>query len=171
MNSQSFRPVPSFIKLVVFALSFFMQVHVKAWEVDLSRRNKDLESQSKAFSKPVQDSSLATPMDVMMDVTTPSQEIVIMNTEKGFVPETVRVKKNSTYKISIVNVNDKEKNVSFMLDAFNEHHGTYFGQPKTFTLSPKVDGVFTFVCPETAHTGHLVIVSEGDSRKPASESK
>ena len=170
MNSQSFRHVPSFIKLVVFSLSFFSQVHVKAWDVDLSRRSKDLETQSKVFNKPVQETSTVNPLESVMEATTPSQEIVIMNTNSGFIPETVRVKKGSTYKFHVINVNDKDKNVSFMLDAFNEHYGTYFGQPKSFVLTPKVDGVFTFFCPETAKTGHLVIVSDlSENRKPAGQ--
>ena len=49
----------------------------------------------------------------------PTQEIVILNTEKGFVPASVRVKKGVAYKIHVVNLNMKEKNVSFLMDSFS----------------------------------------------------
>ncbi len=87
----------------------------------------------------------------------PVQEIVILNTEKGFVPNTVRVRKNSRYKITVVNVNEKEKNISFILDGFAEHHATYFGKVKTFSLTPNKEGVFSFQSPETAAEGKLVV--------------
>ena len=169
MNSRSLHLVPNFIKLSAFVLSFFLHVHVKAWEIDLSRRHKDIETQSAAFHQPVQTTNENNPVEAVLDGVGPSQEIVIMNTDHGFVPDTVRVRKGTSYKIHLINVNEKEKNVSFMLDAFNEHYGTYFGQPKSFTLNPKVDGVFTFVCPETAKQGHLIIVSDGQERKPAAQ--
>ena len=169
MNSRSLHLVQNCTKLVVFTMSFFLHVHVKAWEIDLSRRSKDIEQQSAAFQKPVQATTENNPVDAVLDGVGPSQEIVIMNTDHGFVPETVRMRKGTTYRVHLINVNEKEKNVSFMLDAFNEHDGIYFGQPKSFTLNPKVDGVFTFVCPETAKQGHLVIVSDGPERKPAAQ--
>ena len=168
MNLRSLHPVLNFTKLLAFTLSFFLHVHVKAWEIDLSRRSKDLEQKSSIFQKPVQDSNENNPAEAILDGFGPSQEIVIMNTDHGFVPETVRLRKGTSYKLHIINVNEKEKNVSFILDAFNEHAGTYFGQPKVLTINPKVDGIFTFVCPETAKLGHLVIVPDGADRKPAS---
>lgn len=108
--------------------------------------------------------------DTVFDAGEPVQEIVILNTEKGFVPSTVRVRKNGRYKISIVNVNEKEKNVSFILDGFSEHHATYFGKVKTFALEPKKDGVFSFQSPETAAEGKLVVFNPQISvRAPASD--
>ncbi len=100
----------------------------------------------------------------------PTQEIVIMNTEKGFIPGTVHLKKGRHYKIHVVNVNDKEKNTSFVLDAFSEHHATYFGQQKSFSISPKTDGVFSFQCPETAQQGRIIVFSDekNPGRQPAS---
>lgn len=95
--------------------------------------------------------------DQLFDAGEPVQEIVILNTDKGFVPSTVRVRKNSRYKISVVNVNEKEKNISFILDGFAEHHATYFGKVKTFALTPNKEGVFSFQSPETAAEGKLVV--------------
>ncbi|MGZ3742765.1 MAG: cupredoxin domain-containing protein [Pseudobdellovibrionaceae bacterium] len=100
----------------------------------------------------------------------PTQDIVILNTEKGFMPETIRVKKGNSYRIHVVNVNSKDKNVSFVLDAFSEHHNTVYGQERVFNLNPKVDGVFSYQCPETGMQGRVVIISNSSDseRKPAS---
>ncbi len=107
--------------------------------------------------------------DTVFDAGEPVQDIVVMNTEKGFVPSTVRVRKNGRYKISIVNVNEKEKNVSFILDGFSEHHSTYYGKVKTFLLEPKKEGVFSFQSPETAAEGKLVVFNpQATVRNPAS---
>jgi len=114
-------------------------------------------------------------LDQVFDPGEPVQEIVILNTEKGFVPNTVRVRKNSRYKISVVNVNEKEKNISFILDGFAEHHATYFGKVKTFALQPNKEGVFSFQSPETAAEGKLVVynppitVRDTTVRAPSSE--
>ena len=99
-----------------------------------------------------------------------AQEIVVLNTDKGFVPSTVRVRKGLNYQIHIVNVNDKEKNVSFVLDSFSEHHATYYGKIKTFTIRPQKEGVYKFVSPETSAQGKLVVFPQGgpENRVPAS---
>ena len=111
-------------------------------------------------------------LDQIFDAGEPVQEIVILNTEKGFVPNTVRVRKNAHYKISIVNVNEKDKNISFILDGFAEHHATYFGKVKSFVLNPNKEGVFSFQSPETAAEGKLVVYNPPITvRQPASESK
>jgi hypothetical protein len=109
-------------------------------------------------------------LDQIFDAGEPVQEIVILNTEKGFVPNTIRVRKNARYKISVVNVNEKEKNISFILDGFAEHHATYFGKVKTFALQPNKEGVFSFQSPETAAEGKLVVYNPPITvRTPASE--
>lgn len=99
-----------------------------------------------------------------------AQEIVVLNTEKGFVPSTIRVKKGLNYQIHVVNVNDKEKNVSFVLDSFSEHHATYYGKLKSFIIRPQKEGVYKFVSPETSAQGKLVVIpsSPVDNRAPAS---
>lgn len=99
----------------------------------------------------------------------PVQDLVILHTEKGFVPSTVRVRKNGRYRVHVVNVNEQEKNVSFILDAFSEHHATYYGQVKVFTLEPKKEGTFSFQSPETSSEGRLIVFSpEITVRAPAS---
>jgi hypothetical protein len=99
-----------------------------------------------------------------------AQEIVVLNTDKGFVPSTIRVKKGLNYQIHVVNVNDKEKNVSFVLDSFSEHHATYYGKIKSFVIHPQKEGVYKFVSPETSAQGKLVVypAAGADNRAPAS---
>jgi hypothetical protein len=166
--------------LTLFAVFFFAQVQVKAWDVDFSRREKDLKSMRLPASvvdepqKPKDENGL---FSGFFEAVTPTQEIVIMNTEKGFIPETVRLKKGQQYKLYVVNVNSKEKNSSFILDAFSEHHATYFGEQKYFTVSPKTDGIFSFQCPETAKQGRIIVYTDDNKndkqpstqRLPASE--
>lgn len=160
-------------KAFVFAACFFGQVTVKAWEVDMSRRQADLKKTEKAgptpldFSGPKADGKGI--LGGVFQSLEPTQEVVILNTEKGFVPDTVRLRKDRNYKVHIVNVNEKEKNTSFILDAFSEHHGTFFGQPKSFEVSPKVEGIFSFQCPETAKQGRIVVTPDVEARRPAGE--
>jgi hypothetical protein len=63
-------------------------------------------------------------------------------------------------------VNQKQKNISFVMDAFSEHHATYFGERKSFVIAPKVEGIFSFQCPETANEGVVTVYSDS-SRSPA----
>lgn len=102
---------------------------------------------------------------------TPSQDIVILNTAKGFVPNTLQVRQGNIYKIHVVNVNPDDKNVSFVLDSFSEHHATYYGEIKTFTIRPQKIGVYRYISPETAAVGKLVVTpgtGGADLRQPAS---
>jgi hypothetical protein len=100
-------------------------------------------------------------VDKIFDAGEPTQDIVILNTERGFVPNTIRVRKDGRYLIHVVNVNEKEKNVSFILDGFSEHHATFFGKVKTFRLEPRREGVFSFMSPETAVEGKFIVFSSG----------
>jgi plastocyanin len=144
-----------------------------AWEVDFSRRQVDFNKVSNEDRLPasIREDQSVSILSKVFDSVEPTQDIVIMNTEKGFVPETVRLKKGNNYRIHVVNVNGKEKNVSFVLDAFSEHHNTVFGEEKTFSVMPKTDGIFSYQCPETAVQGKFIIYSDapgaGD-RRPAS---
>jgi hypothetical protein len=88
------------------------------------------------------------------------QEFVILNTSKGFIPSNVRLRKGLHYTVHIVNVNEDKKNISFMLDAFQQHHATYFGKIKSFDLDPNKEGIFEFQCPETATQGRIVVFGE-----------
>jgi hypothetical protein len=100
-------------------------------------------------------------VDKIFDPGEPTQDIVILNTERGFVPNTIRVRKDGRYMVHIVNVNEKEKNVSFILDGFSEHHATFFGKVKSFRLEPRREGVFSFMSPETAVEGKFIVFSSG----------
>lgn len=156
------------LKLALFMIASSLQVSVKAWDVDLSRRKTDLDK----FRGPasVQDAKKDQAwVDGLFQSLEPSQELVIMHTPSGFVPETIKLKKGKNYRVHIVNVSSDQKNVSFVADAFSQHHGTFFGQPKTFDLAPKAEGIFSFICPETSKQGRFVVVPEADSgRTPAS---
>lgn len=167
MNLLNFKTAKSCTRLGLFLFCSVIQVSVKAWDVDMSRRQKELTHSrlpaSVVDSVPAKGGGL---MSNFFESIEPAQEIVILNTEKGFVPETIRLKKGQNYKIHVVNVNDGEKNTSFVLDAFSEHHATYFGKEKTFALAPKTEGIFSFQCPETAKQGRIIIISESE-RKPA----
>lgn len=166
----------NFGKTILFIVVSFMHVSVKAWDVDMSRRSTDMQrmkisgptnvdmTNRKVESRDGQ--SLLT--GIFSSSLEPTQEVVILNTDKGFVPETLNLKAGQSYKIHVVNVNEKEKNASFILDAFSEHHGTFFGQPKTFEIAPRMEGIFSFQCPETAKQGRIVVAPAGDSRRPAS---
>jgi len=168
----NFKTVKSFTRLVLFVLAFFTQVSVKAWNVDMSRRQKDLKTMRMPASITDQEQTSKDNMvSNFFQSVEPTQEIVIMNTDKGFVPETLHLKKGQNYKIFIVNVNDKEKNTSFVLDAFSEHHATFFGQQKSFSIAPKADGIFSFQCPETAQQGRIIVFSDemNPGRLPASK--
>lgn len=169
MNSVNFKIAVRYTKFVAL---FLMTSHLaSAWEVDLSRRQVDFQRVQNKSRLPA---SMSTSESVSLlgsalVVTEPIQEIVIMNTEKGFVPQTLKLKKDGNYKIHVVNINQKEKNVSFILDAFSEHHNTLFGESRTFELRPKVDGIFSFLSPETGLQGKIIIYSYDENRLPASQ--
>ncbi len=172
MSLQSSHRVLSFTRVVVFLLAFFVQVTLRAWEVDMSRRQKDLQKPQGQSQGPLVTSEETRTENLVgsfFETSGPTQEIVILNTDKGFVPETLRLKKGNNYRIHVVNVNEKEKNVSFILDAFSEHHGTFYGQPKEFSIVPKIEGIYSFQCPETAKQGRIVVIGNEEQRKPASK--
>ena len=151
------------------------------WSVDFSRRTRaSREAELNAAAKPgARGPASANPgegqeekskglFDMIFDAGEPIQDLVILHTERGFVPATVRVRKNGRYRIHIVNVNEKEKNVSFILDGFSEHHATYYGKIKIFTLEPKKEGTYSFQSPETSAEGKLVVFNpQMNVRAPA----
>ena len=160
--------------LAIFALALPAAAE---WKVDFSRRQQqtsreDLREPASTGEMPVQAGEKPpTFFESLFQSGEIAQEIVVLNTEKGFVPSTIRVKKGLNYQIHIVNVNEKEKNVSFVLDSFSEHHATYYGKLKTFVIRPQKEGVYRFVSPETSAQGKLVVFPEGSAqnRLPASE--
>ncbi|MGE0762550.1 MAG: hypothetical protein AB7N80_04660 [Bdellovibrionales bacterium] len=159
---------------LIFGFLFAGHVSADGWKVDLSRRVKEA-SPKELSEAPTESTAVGNVFTSLFDASEPVQELVILNTEKGFVPATVRVRQDGNYKIHVVNVNEREKNVSFVLDAFSEHHATYFGKIKTFEIRPKRNGVFRFVSPETAAQGRLVVYPAADAqpspeqRLPAAE--
>ncbi len=172
---QISMPVKTFTKNCIALLLFcgFMAEAGAEWKVDLSRRSREL----RQFELQPEGQA-ATPTSFFQALTNPSnpiQEIVVLNTDKGFVPATIRVREGDVYRMHIVNVNENEKNVSFVMDSFSEHHATYYGKIKTFEIQPKTQGVFSFVCPETSAQGRLVVHSGTSSptspeiRRPASQ--
>ena len=90
----------------------------------------------------------------------PFQEIIILNTEKGFVPSHVRIFKGSSYKIYIVNVNEEQKNVSFVMSHFSKYYGTYYGKEVSFDFKSNKEGIFSFQSPETEAEGWLIVLPE-----------
>ena len=140
------------------------------WTIDFSKRSKELRKQE--YIIPEGKSEKESLFDFIFKSGEPIQEVVIINTDKGFVPSTIRVVEGRNYRVHVVNVNASEKNVSFVLDAFSEHHATYFGKIKSFLINPKKPGVYTFQSPETSAQGRLVVHSSKQSvqlRAPASE--
>lgn len=194
MNTPIFTCDSRFTKKVAVALLILAPAFARAeWSVDFSRRSRAVREQDLSAAGQTQSSSRgpasAKPavetapgdesppekakglFDVIFDAGEPVQDIVILQTDRGFVPSTVRVRKNGRYRISVVNVNEKEKNVSFILDGFSEHHATYYGKIKTFLLEPKKEGAYSFQSPETSAEGKLVVFNPQISvRNPASES-
>ncbi|MES2801494.1 MAG: hypothetical protein V4654_03295 [Bdellovibrionota bacterium] len=166
------------MKAFLFSLFFFVQVKVHAeWNIDLSRRQTDftrIQNQRMPSATNMDTSSSKNDADILealkkvVNPFEPSQEIVILQTEKGFVPEMIHLKKNDVYKVHVVNLNLKEKNVSFVMDAFSQTHNTVYGLMKTFTIQPKIEGVYSFQSPETGYAGKVVIIPD-TVRKIASE--
>lgn len=179
MNTQNFTAKPLLTKIVqTFAVLALVTIVVPAfaWDIDFSRRQND---HKKTYETRLPASVLAKPEEAsketflgVFEVSEPTQDIVILNTESGFVPETVRLQKNGKYRVQVVNVNDKNKNVSFILDSFSENHSTYFGKVKSFDLAPKADGIFAYQSPETGAQGKIIVYTPAGKkagRVPASE--
>lgn len=187
MSTLTFTRAKLFTSLLLFV---GVTAHAE-WTVDFSRRSQQTRSQDlrapASYDTPVAVDDIGMPVtDAVMpaasapkstggffaelfDSTPVTQEIVVLQTDKGFVPSTVRVKRGLSYQIHIVNVNEKEKNVSFVLDSFSEHHATFYGKIKTFVIKPQKEGVFKFVSPETSAQGKLVVFPDGpENRMPAS---
>lgn len=158
------------IKLLIsVALITFVVKSVFAFEIDFSRRAPFMKSHETTISSP-QNTKTPEPLMVqtVKDNFEASQDVVILNTEKGFVPKSLSLREGVKYKIHVVNVNEKEKNVSFIMSSFAQHHGTYYGQIKTFEVVPGKEGVYTYQCPETSLEGKVVVLPQ-PNRAIASE--
>lgn len=187
------------VATVVVASTIISSSASAEWKIDLSRRQKDIRqadmndesveaapmergpaSVQPMFAESPQpakwvDTKLPDPApQPTFESGDQANEVVILNTAKGFVPSTVRLRKDVKYKIHVVNVNDKEKNISFVLDGFSEHQATYYGKVKSFYLQPTREGVYSFQCPETSVEGRLVVFAPpgaANIRVPASAGK
>lgn len=173
MSTQTITRAKLFTSLLVLAA--LTQAHAD-WKVDLSRRTQetrvnDLREPASTDAPVVVDPPKQNFFGSLFESGQIADEIVVLNTEKGFVPSTIRLKKGLAYQIHVVNVNEKDKNVSFVLDSFSEHHATFYGKIKTFTIRPQKEGVFKFVSPETSAQGKLVVFPANgpENRMPASE--
>lgn len=195
MNSANFKSVKSYTKSFfrgfLFAFFYFAQVKVNAFEIDMSRRipasvpsasENAVKTPSKTlFGTPVKtaepnpeftprqnDAEILKALKKAVLPTDPSNEIVILNTETGFIPAKIQLRKGEAYKIHVVNLNMREKNTSFLMDAFTQSHNTVFGLQKTFNIEPQVEGIFSFQCPETGIQGQMVVIQDStENRKPA----
>lgn len=173
MNTPTITRVKLFIRIFLLATLFGSLAHADGWTVDFSRRQSQTRSADlrdpASTDQPVQAAEPSF-FESLFQTGDVAQEIVVLNTERGFVPNTIRVKKGQSYQIHVVNVNEKEKNVSFVLDSFSEHHSTFYGKLKTFVIRPQKEGVYRYVSPETSAQGKLVVYPGGpETRMPASE--
>lgn len=185
MNSVNFKTVKSFTKNFtrgfLFAFFFFVQVkvHAQTSAEDVTApttETKVIAPTSAVIVKPSgmsdkqKDQEILSAIRKAVQPVEPAKEIVILNTESGFIPEKVRVKKGEAYKVHVVNLNMKEKNVSFLMDSFTQSHNTVFGMKKSFNIEPQVEGIYSYQCPETGIQGQLVVVKDSpNKRKLASE--
>ena len=164
----------NYSKVILFALFYLIQVKVHAWEVDLTRRQLDFQriqnvrmpASLVSIDPNINGSSDdKTSLEVVEAIKRavapiePAKDIVIVQTETGFIPDSVNLQKGQVYQIHIVNLNHKEKNVSFLLDSFSQSHNTVYGHIKSFKINPNIEGVFSYQSPETGATGTIVVVA------------
>lgn len=155
----------------VLLVLILISLEASAFELDLSRRRRKVSDQAES-KVPSTVSAQKNAVTEFLTGTEARQEIVILNTEKGFVPSRLSLKRGGFYTIHIVNVNPKEKNVSFILDAFSEHHSTFYGSITSFDVKPAQEGVFSYQCPETSSEGKLIVIAnEPPARGLATESE
>lgn len=154
--------IAAIIMVTIFVIDAY------SFDIDLSRRRRETGKKEGAVPAVQQ----KTDGDYFLDLfnpTEPKQELVILNTDKGFIPAKVALRKGSRYTIHVVNVNDKEKNVSFILDSFSEHHSTFYGKIKSFEIKPAQEGVFSYQCPETSYEGKFVVFTPDQGRGLATD--
>ncbi len=169
MNLQTITRAKSFTRALAIILLFTTTAAHAGWKVDLSRRQKATrDSEIKQDSlKPTSQGEEKSFLGSVFTNEEPVQELVILSTEQGFVPSTVRMKKDGKYLVHVVNVNEKEKNVSFVLDGFSEHHATFYGKVRSFRVEPKREGIYSFQSPETSIEGRLIVVNPTGASAPS----
>lgn len=166
MNLQTFTRVIKFTSVVVIlATSYWASAE---WKVDFSRRASEMDKYQVQSNATMTDKSQGF-VDSLFKKVVPTEEVVILNTAQGFVPSTIRVRAGVQYRFIVVNVNETARNISFVMDAFAEHHSTYYGKLKSFYVSPKKAGIYSFVSPETSAQGRLIVQPSGNSSAPSVE--
>lgn len=182
MNSVNSKTVKSFTKSFargfIFAFFFFVQVKVNAEVLETSEQVSAPKTEtavvaptSASITKPKEanvkqkDEEILKAIRQAVQPVEPTKQIVILNTEAGFVPDKVRVKKGEAYKVHVVNINMREKNVSFIMDSFTQSHNTVFAVEKSFNIEPQVEGIYSYQCPETGVQGQLIVVKDDKSGK------
>lgn len=170
--SMSIRNV---IKFVIKILSFsflFLTASLSfsfGLEVDLSRRQKQGLTLQRGDSISEDEHNVIE--KVMGSFVESNQPIALLHGDTGFIPSTITVKVGMSYKFHVVNVSEKNRNVSLVFDDFSQNHGLYFGKMKTFELAPRVSGIFHFKCPETGATGRLVVIPKEEKNLSMVSSK
>jgi hypothetical protein len=128
---------PFISKILSTASILILSLVVQAWEIDFSRRTTETNSIASETlpwpsSQRLNDDFLSeSPLKQMFTSIDVGQTISLLHTEEGFIPNTLRLKKDNAYKLYVVNVNEKFKNVSFILDSFGQSFGIYFGKTRT----------------------------------------
>lgn len=186
MNIVNFKIAPIYsrksllLRLLIWGLcilsySLWSVESVHAWGVDFSRRRLEFDKIQDESRMPASmsastavnaDAENKNPLAKVFESTEVAKDIVILHTEKGFVPDMVQLRQGSVYRFHVVNVDEKKRNVSIVVDAFAQHHNTIFGAQKSFQVSPKTEGIFSYQCPESAYQGKIVVIPQ--ERKPAS---
>lgn len=167
------------LRIFILATVFTSTSFASEWKIDFSRRYKPTEKvelhvpSGPSASKPsaVTEGPVQFVKNVILE-NEPAPEIVILNTERGFVPSTLSLQEGHVYRIHVVNVNEGQKNISFVMEDFKQHHATYYGQIRSFVIRPEKAGVFRFTSPETSSLGQLVVAPKKvnpEIRLPASQ--
>lgn len=175
----------NYTQIILFCLFYLVQVKVHAeWQVDLSRRQVDFDRiqnvrmpatvvpseiiENKAERANADVAEAIKRAAVVVEV---GSEIVIAQTENGFVPSVISLQKGQTYTIHVVNVNSKEKNVSFLMDSFSQSHNTVYGNVRKFTINPNVEGQFSYQSPETGASGTIVVIGDKNRKVASTDEK
>jgi plastocyanin len=171
-TAQTYNKKNRMSRGLLWLICFFLGVlfhldSVRAWDVDLSRRRLEFDKiKDENRLQSVESTEAKNPLSKILESTDVAKDIVILNSEKGFIPDTIQLRQGLSYRIHVVNVNEQKRNVSFIIDAFGQHHNTVYSTPKSFQISPKTEGIFSYQCPESSLQGKIVVLPQ--ERSPAS---
>ena len=107
MNLWTLRVVRLFTNLgAVFSVALFVGLPAEGWDVDFSRRAKQTENKMveelrwPSGMKTAEELFADRPMNEIFQSVEPAQSIVVLNTDNGFIPDTIRLRKDANYKIN-----------------------------------------------------------------------